>query len=166
MSLTAKLPAPPREVPMDRSFATCAPKFRAAVEHVLAEMQAVGHPARVAETFRTPERQAYLFGFGREYDDGRGIVTNAPTSFTSWHGFGLAADLVSASMGWEAPRSFWDALGACAESAGLVWGGRWKFADLPHVQWGAPMRVSPSVHAAELYREGGLAAVWREVGAL
>lgn len=167
MSLIAPLPAPPHEVAASRDLSDLAPRFRERLIEALASLRAAGHDPAVAEAFRTPERQAYLYGFGREYDDGRGIVTNAASAFTSWHGYGLAVDVISASQGWDAPRSFWDALGAAAERAGLTWGGRWKFADLPHVQWGPPMRVSPSPRAAELLREGGgLRAVWREVGAL
>ena len=83
------LPLPPREVPMCRALDVLAPKFRAALEAVLAQLP----DAIVAETLRTPERQAYLYGFGRDYDDDRGIVTQAPTHLTSWHGYGLAADI-------------------------------------------------------------------------
>jgi peptidoglycan L-alanyl-D-glutamate endopeptidase CwlK len=164
-TLASSLPAAPHEVPCDRSLDSLAPKFRAGVEAVLAGMRARGLDAMVAETLRTPERQAYLYGFGREYDDGRGIVTQAPTAYTSWHGFGLACDIVSRALQWDAPAEFWTALGAEARAAGLSWGGDWRQRDLPHVQFGPPMRVSPSSRALELYEQGGLKAVWLEVSA-
>lgn len=155
-----RLPLPPREVPVDRSLAQLAPQFRGAVARVLWQLPT----ARLEETFRTPERQAFLYGFGRDYDDGRGIVTQAPTALYSWHGYGLGADLVHATMKWDAPRSWFRLLGEVAQAHGLTWGGTWKRPDLPHVQWGK-CKDSPSDDARRLYAEGGLHAVWRAVGA-
>jgi len=119
----------------------------------------------IAETLRTDERERWLYGFGREYDDGRGKVTNSEDADESWHAFGLAADIWEVTHLWKAPHSFWTALGEHAEAQGLTWGGRWHRADLPHVQFGRPMRVSPSPRAARLQATGGNEAVWREVGA-
>lgn len=158
----------PPEVPVQRSLDICAPKFRAAVEAMMADL-ARDYPERKGfafETLRTPERQAFLYGFGRDYDDGRGKVTNSATCFNSWHGFGLAVDVVEKdATPWDAPMSFWTAIGEAAERNGLTWGGRWRSPDLPHVQWGK-CRVSPSERSRALYDAGGLQAVWRAVGAL
>jgi hypothetical protein len=137
-------------------------------------MQANGHDPVVWETLRTHERQHYLYGFGRDYDDGRGIVTHSRSADETWHGFGLAADVISASKRWDAPDDFWRALERAAEAEGLVCGGDWdgddltteRFSDRPHVQWGRPMRRSPSPRAARLFAAGGYPAVWRDVGAL
>ena len=46
-------------------------------------MKLRGLDAIVAETLRTDERQEFLYGFGRDYDDGRGIVTHSRAA-TSW----------------------------------------------------------------------------------
>ena len=156
----------PPEVPVERSLAVCAPRFREAVEAMLRELEAQDtYQFLRFETLRTPERQAYLFGFGREYDDGRGRVTNARTSLYSWHGFGLAIDVVEKdATPWDAPAGFWTTLGECAERHGLDWGGRWKRPDLPHIQFGK-CRPSPSARSRTLYAAGGLEAVWRAVQA-
>jgi len=61
---------------------------------------------------------------------------------------------------------WWQQLGAAAKAQGLVWGGDWTFRDYPHLQWGAPMRRSPSPSAAKLLADGGVEAVWRVVKAL
>lgn len=161
------LPAPPAEVPVCSSTAQLAPKFVAALLQMLALMRAQGYDPVVYETYRTPERQAFLFGFGRTYDDGRGVVTHAPDTTKTWHGYGLAADVISASKEWDAPASFWLALGAAAAKCGLTWGGNWPIIerDKPHVQWGAPMRQTPSDEAVNLKQQGGDAAVWTAVGA-
>lgn len=159
------LPKPPAEVPRDASLDALAPKFRAAVEHIIADMTAAGWPAFVFEGLRTDDRQRFLYGFGREYDDGRGPVTKARDTSRSWHGYGLAVDIVQAdATPWTAPQAFWQTLGAAAERHGCTWGGRWKMVDLPHVQWGL-CKVSPSLLAVQLKQDGGLPAVWEAVRA-
>jgi hypothetical protein len=159
------LPKPPAEVPVCRDVTRLAPRFRLALARALAELHRVGFDPVVCETLRTPERQRFLYGFGRDYDDGRGIVTQAATADQSWHGYGLAADVISRAHGWDAPPAFWRALQAAVEQEGLVSGAAWPMADKPHVQWGAPMRRSPSPRAAVLRDTQGLDALWVEVGA-
>lgn len=152
-------PAPP-EVPVDRSMGSLAPQFRDAVERVLAELG----DAKIAEAKRTFERQSYLYGFGRDYDDGRGVVTNASSNLTSWHGYGLAVDIVHATRGWDVPDSWWRLLGDVAKAHGCDWGGDWHHPDRPHIQWGR-CKDSPSDEARRLYADGGVQAVWDAVGA-
>lgn len=167
------LPKPPKEVSEQKGLVLLAPRFRAAIERVLAEMKKAGYDAVVEESVRTNERQSFLYGFGRVYDDGRGVVTNGRTAERTWHFYGLAVDIVSASLKWDAPAAFWRALEAAAEAEGLVSGADWdrndatqsRLKDLPHVQWGPPMRRSPSPCAAQLRAQGGNQRVWQEVGA-
>lgn len=172
---TVKLPAPPPEVPVCRSLDKLAPKFRAKVERAIARMRAAGYDAMVYETTRTRERQLFLYGFGRLYDDGRGIVTHSRTADDTWHFYGLAVDIVSASKLWDASDSFWRTLEGIAEEEGLTSGSDWdrdrttaeRFKDAPHVQWFTPgMRRSPSDNAAILARkDGGVVNVWTLLGA-
>lgn len=152
-------PCPP-EVPINRSLVDLAPKFRDAVNAVLAELS----DATVAESLRTFDRQSYLYGFGRDYDDGRGIVTNAPTQLLSWHGYGLAVDLVHATKAWDAGDHWFRLMGEIAKGNGCDWGGDWHHPDRPHIQWGR-CKDSPSDTARRLYQQGGVEAVWDAVGA-
>lgn len=162
-----RLPPPPPEPPSYCATDKLAPGFRAAAATVFTALAALGFHPCYRETWRSDERAAWLYGFGREYDDGRGIVTNAPTAAETWHHYGVAADFGDTRYdGGSEPQSFWDAVALHARAVGLAWGGDWRLRDLPHVQWGAPMRVSPSSHEAELLAQGGMEAVWREVGAL
>lgn len=172
---TRPLPAPPAEVPVIRSLDALAPRFRAALEAVLRDVTAWGFDPMVFETMRSDARQQFLYGFGRRYDDGRGVVTHSETALDTWHHYGLAADVVSRSRLWAPDPFFWEALALAARRHGLRSGADWnnngrsddeRFVDRPHLQWGAPMRRSPSTTAARLLREGGLERVWREVGAL
>lgn len=164
----------PATVAVQRSLDLCAPLFAAAVQRTLARL--VGGPTEmVFETLRTPERQSFLYGFGRDYDDGRGKVTKARTSLTSWHGYGLACDVVEKdTTPWAVPDGFWGALGEAAEAEGLAWGGRWTHRsadgiivpapDLPHLQW-AVCPASPTADDIWLLHQSGLPAVWNKYGA-
>lgn len=165
----------PAEVPMVRDLAVLAPKFRSALERALATVRGLGYTPLVVETLRSHDRQRFLYGFGRDYDDGRGTVTYSTDADETWHGYGLAADVVCGERYWNAPQAFWEACGRAYQREGLLWGGDWdgdgtwqdeRFRDFPHVQWGKPMRRSPSPRAARLLASGGPPAVWREVQAL
>ena len=156
------LPAPTFTVPVERSLDGLAPRFRARIEQLVAAVP----DAMVYETLRSEARQQYLYGFGRQWDDGRGIVTNSETNIDTWHGYGLAVDIIHKAKGWDAPADWWDRLGAEAIIRGLTWGGKWTFKDLPHVQWGPPMRRSPSPSASLLKAKGGNEAVWKVVEAI
>ncbi len=85
-------------------------------------------------------------------------MTNAATADHGWHKFGLAVDFRDSGL----VRRHSDALQAAGLSLGLNWP---KFVDPPHVQWGPPMRQSPSSNAAALFASGGFQAVWQAVEA-
>ena len=156
----------PPEPPRQSSLAVVAPAFRVKVERVCAALMAKGYDPLVFETLRTKERSDWLYGFGRDYDDGRGVVTHIAPDQHSWHFYGLAADIISASRGWNAADAFWTDLPLAAEAEGLASGARWASQDKPHVQWWVEgMHTSPSEHAEALYSVGGLEAVWRAVQA-
>ena len=161
-----KLPLPPAEPSPIHSTEGLAPKFRDKLTDLVLALTNLGWMPILRETLRTDERAAFLYGFGRTWDDGRGIVTNAPNGLTTWHRYGLAADVGDRRYepGQE-PGHFWADLERCAIALGLTSGAEWKFCDKPHVQWGAPMRASPSPEAAKLLAEGGVEAVWRAVDA-
>ncbi len=143
----------PPEPPVIVSLDGLAPQFYTIVLSVVPNVADL-----VNETLRTDARQAWLYGFGREYDDGRGIVTNAPTGNTSWHKFGLALDF-------KTPPSA--AVAAALRAAGIALGMDWPtFIDPPHIQAGPPMRRSPSSEAALLWGDGSdPSKLWTVVGA-
>lgn len=155
----------PPEVPAQRTSAGCAPKFVAAVNAMLAEL-AGGLPETPFEWLRTAERQAFLYGFSREYDDGRGRVTKAATHLNSFHGFGLAVDIVEKdATPWNAPVAFWNEIGRAAVANGLKWGGRWREPDLPHIYWGQ-CPPTPTTDDQLLIQTQGIEAVWQKYSAI
>lgn len=165
-----KLPPPPPEVPSNRTSVGSAPLFIAAVDQMLAALEG-GLPEHPFEWLRTEARQAWLYGFGRTWDDGRGRVTGANTALYSHHGFGLGVDIVEKdNTPWNAPPSFWNEIGDAAEATGLLkWGGRWDRPDLPHVYFHT---MPDDLHGIEgqalraLFIAQGIEAVWTRVGAL
>jgi hypothetical protein len=144
----------PPEPPVIRSLDGLAPKFRDALLSVFPGFD----EHYISESLRTDARQAWLYGFGREYDDDRGVVTNAPTGDQSWHRWGLALDFKDATL----VKANAIALRASNLALGMDWP---RFQDGPHVQWGAPMRQSPSTHAAAIVAESGIEALWAVVEA-
>ena len=148
-----------------RDPAMLAPKFRIAVDAAIAECRANFRDAYVYETYRTPELQALYFERGRTIIPPARPVTNAASNLYSWHGFGLAVDVISLSKGWGESEAWFQAVAEIFKKHGCKWGGDWKARDLPHFQWGK-CKPSPSDQARQLLKDGGFEAVWRAVDAL
>jgi hypothetical protein len=146
-----------------RDLTECAPRFALAVQFGIAECQRRGFDAVVNEAVRTDELQRLYYTLGRTVPNSS-VVTYAKSALYSWHGYGLAIDVRSKSKGYGVPTSWWRDVANVMKAAGLDWGGEWTRPDLPHFQWGT-LRPAPSDVARELYRTGGLHAVWRAVGA-
>lgn len=149
---------------VNRDLGVLAPRFRRAVERALAECRARGLDAFVYEGYRSPELQAHYHARGRTIVPPYAPVTNARSNLHSWHGFGLAVDVISASVGWNPGEAWYARVAAIFRAHGLRWGGEWVMRDLPHFQWGR-CKPSPSARARELYAKGGVRAVWGVVGA-
>lgn len=82
----------------------------------------------------------------------------------SSHGLGVAIDGISNTRQWALTDEEWAAYGEALEAHGLVWGGRWTSPnDPPHGQCGA-IAGKPPESLVQIYRLGGLAGVWEELG--
>lgn len=84
---------------------------------------------RVFETYRTPQRQAYLFRRG----------STKAMAFRSAHQFGLAVDMVPWSVDrgyhWDPPSLAWDRLRRIATTVGLKNEIPWDRAHVEHPLW-------------------------------
>lgn len=147
-----------------RDLATLAPRFRAAVEKAAAECNKDGLDAIVYEAYRSPELQAAYYARGRTEIPPNYTVTNAKSNLYSWHGYGLAVDVISKSKGWGESEEWFARVAEHFRGAGCRWGGEWKMKDLPHFQW-ALCKPSPSDRARELIATGGMEIVWEAVSA-
>ncbi len=142
-----------------------APLFRDAVERALGQCALHGLDAYVYEAYRTPELQAEYFSRGRTKRPPFTTVTNAPSNLQSWHGYGLAVDVISRAKQWSAGHEWFQRVAEIFKANQCKWGGDWKQADLPHFQWHL-CRASPSAEARSMIIEQGAAAVWRAVRAV
>jgi peptidoglycan LD-endopeptidase CwlK len=142
-----------------------APRFRAAVVAAIEECNKRNLDAFVYETYRSAELQALYYERGRTVFPPDAPVTNAASNLFSWHGFGLAVDVISRRHEWDRPHEWFAEVAECFREQGCRWGGEWKKPDLPHFQWGL-CKPSPSDQArAILSSGGGLPEVWRVVHA-
>ncbi len=84
---------------INREYALLAPFFAIKLRLALQECHQQGYLVDLFEGYRSPERQDYLWGQGRERP-GK-IVTNAK-AWQSWHQYGLACDIVGRIKGkWD-----------------------------------------------------------------
>ncbi len=97
-------------------------------------------PMFVVQGVRTAEYQAQLYKQGRPGGPPGPIITfkdgyvHKSNHQPHEDGLGHAADLAWLGGDPFSVKLPWDAYGAAAEAAGLVWGGRWKMVDRPHVE--------------------------------
>lgn len=143
-----------------------APLFRKAVEAALEECNGSQHnlTAFVYETYRSTELQAVYYTRGRTVRPPEKPVTNAINNLYSWHGYGLAVDVIHKTKRWDVEEDWFRRVAEVFKRHGCKWGGDWKAKDLPHFQWGL-CRASPSDAAREIMRTGGVRSVWQAVGA-
>ena len=148
-------------------MALLAPAFRAAVDAAIKECNQLHPPldAMVFETYRSNELQVVYFQRGRTVVPPEKTVTNAMNNLYSWHGYGLAVDVIHKSKKWGPGDAWFAEVAAIFKKHGCKWGGDWTNRDLPHFQWGL-CKPSPSDIARAMMRTSGVMAVWEAVGAL
>ena len=151
-------------IAVHRDLNELAPKFRIAVDEALARCRTQELHAIVYEAYRSLELQQLYYARGRTQVPPMHTVTNARSNLYSWHGYGLAVDVIHETREWDVPDEWFAEVAASFRIAGCRWGGEWKMKDLPHFQWGL-CKPSPSDRARSLMAAGGRQAVWDAVGA-
>jgi peptidoglycan L-alanyl-D-glutamate endopeptidase CwlK len=147
-----------------RDLSELAPRFRDAVQVAIERCRMQDLHAFVYEAYRSLELQQVYYARGRTQVPPSQVVTNARSNLYSWHGFGLAVDVIHETREWDVPEEWFAEVAANFRVAGCRWGGEWKMKDLPHFQWGL-CKPSPSDRARALMAAGGRQAVWDAVGA-
>ena len=150
---------------VSRDLTVLAPKFRAAVEAAIADCHKRGLDAYVYEAYRSDALQSLYYARGRTVIPPVHRVTNAKSNLYSWHGYGLAVDVISRLHGWDRKPEWFAAVSESFKKFECKWGGDWTTKDLPHFQWGR-CKPSPSDAAREIMRTQGMEAVWRAVSAV
>lgn len=144
-----------------------APKFAQAVIKALAACKNIGLDAIVFEAQRSQELQALYYARGRTIIPPHHTVTNAPTNLQSWHGYGLAVDVIHRTKFWnpEGGEAWFKKVADEFKLHDCSWGGDWTKPDTPHFQWHL-CKPSPSRKARQLMLTKGREAVWRDLRAL
>lgn len=120
---------------------------------------------QVTQGLRSWNEQDTLYAEGRTTPGP--IVTNVQGGH-SWHCFGMAVDVVPKDVkpgqpDWDKFNSAWRKLTSIGESLGLVSGSTWRtFKDYPHFQLTGRFPVNPDDEVRLIFREAGMAGVWRE----
>lgn len=109
----------------------------------------IGLKVRIAETYRSQERQNELYAQGR----------TTPGNIVTWtknsrHTSRRAWDICQNVKGKEySDRNFFKACGAVAKELDISWGGNWKTPDMPHFEigtnWTAPKESEENAMTAE-----------------
>jgi peptidoglycan L-alanyl-D-glutamate endopeptidase CwlK len=126
---------------------------------------------RVTTALRSWKEQAALYAEGRDANGNvvsKSLVVTHAKPGTSWHNYGLAADVAPFDNGipdWNASHPAWKRIVAVGESVGLVAGAKWRtFPDYPHFQLTGRLPVSPDDAVRAAYETGGQEAVWDDTG--
>ena len=157
------------------------PRLADLITQLDARIEAAGHDMRVVQALRSWNDQDLLWQKGRRREpdgswtivDPAHIVTKAPPGY-SWHNFGLAVDVVPtiaiAPAGgympdWNIHHPVWQLIVREAEALGLVSGsGFHSIQDWPHLQLTGRFPETPDGEVRQLFKDGGMQAVWEESG--
>ena len=120
-----------------RTLATIEPDLAARVRRVLAALAALRYPMVATDGRRTTAQQAALYAQGRT-KPGKVVTHLDGVEKRSKHQDGRAVDccfLTATGTPWQPMWTGpWEAYGACGEALGLIWGGRWRMRDRPHLE--------------------------------
>jgi peptidoglycan L-alanyl-D-glutamate endopeptidase CwlK len=147
------------------------PKLAYVIRKLSDALEHEGIRIRVVQGLRSWSEQQALFAMGRTAP-GK-VVTNCEAGH-SYHNFGLAVDCVP-SIGstelayqpdWNSEHPAWKRMEELGQSMGLVTGATWRtFPDAPHFQLtGRFPEGSPNDEVRQLFKDGGMEAVWQEAG--
>ena len=118
--------------------------MRDRVEAFLRAAADAGFNILITETWRSSERQEYLYSLGR----------TQPGSIVTWthqsaHMLGEAIDIVFVQNGKATYQGDWEGVARVGEANGLSWGGRWPVADKPHFQFNPQWQTAHWAAGAE-----------------
>lgn len=111
------------------------PKVKVLAEALISECKKQNILIGISETYRTVERQDYLYAQGRTRP-GRIVTHSKGSTMSSYHQWRLAFDVYHNKRGDEYNSLILSKVGAIGQNLGLEWGGSWsKFRDTPHFQY-------------------------------
>ena len=152
------------------------------IQNLIARCTAAGVFVGVFEGYRSPERQAMLYTYGRTIQNPNspataehplGLHATNAAPFKSFHQFGLAADIVvdgdpvkaGYQWNWDDRKLQYETMGRFAGVCGLDWAGLWQgeLKEKPHVQM--PLGFTYSQCSEMLTEEKSLTGLWEQMKA-
>lgn len=125
---------------------------------------------RVVQGLRSWAMQHEIWQQGRDamgnVVDKSKVVTNAPPGH-SWHEFGLAVDVcpfLDNKPEWDIKNPAWDLIQKIGTEERLFSGACFHNPDHPHLQLTGNFPVSPNDEVRQIFRDGGMGALWTESG--
>lgn len=84
----------------------------------------------ITETYRSQERQDYLYEQGRS-QSGKIVTWTKKSRHTSRRAWDICQNIKGKEY---SDNNFFEKCGKIAEKLGIIWGGTWKQADMPHFE--------------------------------
>lgn len=113
-----------------RDILRLSPQAQKACRLFLSECERQGLNVLITETYRSQERQDYLYAQGRTRPGNKVTWTK-----NSRHTSGRAWDICKNVKGEEySDAEFFKKCGSIAKNLGIIWGGEWKTPDTPHFE--------------------------------
>lgn len=122
-------------IEMTRDLNELHPKVKELAIKLLEECKKQGMNIGISETYRSVERQDYLYAQGRTRP-GAIVTYTRGSQRQSYHQWRLAFDVYNNVRGAEYDSNILKRVGAIGMKLGLEWGGSWSgFYDTPHFQY-------------------------------
>jgi peptidoglycan L-alanyl-D-glutamate endopeptidase CwlK len=146
------------------------PKLANAVRMLSNQLVLLNIEIRVVQGLRSWAEQQALYDQGRTT---QGAIVTKCVPGMSWHNFGLAVDVAPDLNApgkpyvpdWNPNHLTWKTMEANARSLGFVCGADFRtFPDNPHLQITGRFPVNPDDEVRQLFKDGGVQAVWDEAG--
>ncbi|ONI47285.1 hypothetical protein AN644_00210 [Candidatus Epulonipiscium fishelsonii] len=115
----------------NRDIKSLNPLAQFACEMFLRKCQEDNVPIFITETYRSQERQDYLYGQGRTHSLNKPKVTWTKVSN---HTGRMAWDIAVSPPHRLYDKNILSKAGDVAKSLGITWGGTWKVCDTPHFE--------------------------------
>ncbi len=113
-----------------RSISELAPNAQKACRLFLKRCEEENLKVRITETYRSQERQNWLYTQGRTRK-GKIVTWTKNSRHTSRRAWDICKDIKGQEY---SDSTFFKACGTVAKSLGIIWGGTWKQADTPHFE--------------------------------
>ncbi len=113
-----------------RDISELTPSAQTACRNFLNQCRQSGLKVRITETYRSQERQDYLYEQGRTRS-GKIVTWTHRSRHTSRRAWDICKDVKGEEY---TDSNFFAMCGEIAKKLGITWGGTWKQADTPHFE--------------------------------